>query len=103
MRQKEGTRSRFVKACFGSWSCVGADKVQEEFQLHPCPVACAPFHRARRRFGMFKFDENEVSLQLFSKWTLAAYCGFFREENIVVLEARSILYVVQHAESHHPP
>ena len=37
-------------------------------------------------------------------WTpLTAYCGFFREENITVLEARSILYAVWYAESNHPP
>ena len=33
---------------------------------------------------------------------LAAYGGFFREENIIILEARSILYAVQFAESNYP-
>ena len=38
----------------------------------------------------------EVSLHILdpSKWTLTACGGFFREENIIVLGARSILYVV---------
>ena len=46
-----------------------------------------------------------MSLQLLdpSGWKLAAYGGFFREENIIVLEARSILYAVRYAESGHPP
>ena len=38
-----------------------------------------------------------------SEWRLAAYGGFFREENIIVLEARSILFAVQYAESCYPP
>ena len=47
---------------------------------------------------------REVSLQFLdpSEWTLAACGGFFREEN-VILEARSILHVVRHAESNYPP
>ena len=50
-------------------------------------------------------DFPEVSSQLLDplEWGLAAYGSFFREENIVVLEARSILYVVQYAESTCPP
>ena len=47
----------------------------------------------------------EVSLQKFlnpSEWTLAAYGGFFREENIIGLEASSILYPVWYAESSYP-
>ena len=49
-------------------------------------------------------DFLEVSLRLLyhSKWRLAAYGGFSREENIIVLEARSILYAVRHAESNYP-
>ena len=44
-------------------------------------------------------DFPEVSLQLLdpSKWRLAAYDCFFREENIIILEARSILYAVRYA------
>ena len=34
---------------------------------------------------------------------MAAYGGFFRDENIVVLEARSILYAVRYLESCYPP
>ena len=34
---------------------------------------------------------------------LAAYGGFFREEKIILLEARSILYAVRHAESSYLP
>ena len=42
-------------------------------------------------------DFLEVSLQFLdpSKRTLAAYGGFFREEIIIVLEARSILHAVR--------
>ena len=36
-------------------------------------------------------------------WTLAAYEGFFREEYITVVEARSILCAVRCAESNYPP
>ena len=122
MRQKKGSRLRFVKDVVRwprSWACLGADKFQEGFQVHPCPVACAPLHRARCRFGMFKFGRERcgscpgesradfpgVSLQLLDllKWTLAAYEGFFREEYITVVEARSILYAVRYAESNYPP
>ena len=50
-------------------------------------------------------DFPEVSLQLLdsSEWRLAACGGFFREENITVLEAPSILYAVWCAESNFPP
>ena len=46
-------------------------------------------------------DLPEVSLQLAdsTEWTMAAYDGFCREENIRVLEARSILYAARYAES----
>ena len=45
-----------------------------------------------------------MSLQLFGpEWTLAAYGGFFREENIIALEERSILCAVWYAESIYPP
>ena len=37
-----------------------------------------------------------------SKWRLAEYGGFFRDENIKVLEARSMLYAVRYAESCYP-
>ena len=47
----------------------------------------------------------EISFQLMdpSEWKLAACGGFFREENITVLEAHSILYAVRHAGSRYPP
>ena len=50
-------------------------------------------------------DVPQVSLQLLdpSERRLAAYGGFFREGNIIVLEARSILYAVTYAESSCPP
>ena len=64
-------------------------------------------------FGCFQFDEDVMSLarsecradftddfsQLVdpSEWKLEAFGGFFHEENIVVLEARSILYAVRYA------
>ena len=45
-----------------------------------------------------------MSLQLLnpSEWKLAAYGGFFREANIIILEARSILHGVRFAESLYP-
>ena len=50
-------------------------------------------------------DFLEVSLQLLG--SLGVEIGglrwFFREENIIILEARSILYAVQYAESKYPP
>ena len=50
-------------------------------------------------------DFPEVSLQLLdpSEWKMAAFGGFFREENITILEARSILYAVRFAERRYPP
>ena len=78
--------------------CIREDSIK----VHPCQVACASLRCARSRFGKLKFgvacpkkccaDFLEVSLQLSdpSKWTVAACRGFFREENILVLEARSI-------------
>ena len=62
-------------------------------------------------------DEDEVSLAQESRvdflevseqhldpsdWKLTAYGGFFRKENIIVLEARSILHAVRYAESRYP-
>ena len=38
-------------ANFGGWSGLGADKVEEQFQVHPSQVTCASLHRARSRFG----------------------------------------------------
>ena len=50
-------------------------------------------------------DFPEVSFQLLdpSEWKLAAYGGSFREENIEVLDARSILYAFRYAESKYSP
>ena len=50
-------------------------------------------------------DFPEVPLQLLDpeEWKLAAFGGFFREEIIIILDARSILYAVRHAENHYPP
>ena len=47
----------------------------------------------------------QVSLQLLnpSQWKWSRTVGFFRDENIIVLEARSILYAVRYAESCCPP
>ena len=49
-------------------------------------------------------DFPEVSLQLLdpSKWKLAAYGGFFRDVNNIVLEVRSIMYAVRYAEGRYP-
>ena len=43
----------------------------------------------------------EVTFQLLdpSEWKLAAYGGFFREENMKVLEARSLMYAALAGQS----
>ena len=50
-------------------------------------------------------DFPEVSLPHLgpSEWKKVAYGGFSREENIIILEARSILYAAQYAENNYPP
>ena len=50
-------------------------------------------------------DFPEVSLQLLdpSEWKLAAFGGFFRKENITIIEVLSILHAVRHAENRCPP
>ena len=102
----------------GRWSTIRADKVQEKLQVHPCQVACAPLYLSRQMlFWSVQEDEvslarresradfPEVSVQLLdpSEWKLTAYGGSFREENIGVLEARSILYAVRYVENSYPP
>ena len=54
--------------------------------------------------GESRTDFSDVSLQLLdpSEWHYGAYGGFFREEHITLLEARSILYAVWYAESNYP-
>ena len=49
------------------------------------------------------FPEVSVQFQDPSEWKLTAFGGFFREENVVVLEARSILFAVRYAENSYPP
>ena len=51
-----------------------------------------------RRESRADFSELSLHLLDLSKWILAACGGFFREENIIVLEARSILYAVRYAK-----
>ena len=52
-----------------------------------------------------RVDFPEVSLQLLdpSEWMLAACGAVFREENITLLDARSILCAVGYAENDYPP
>ena len=63
--------------------------------------------RMRRRLPRRESRANflEVWLQLLdpSAWKLAAYRGIPREENILVLETRSILYSVRFPERRYPP
>ena len=54
-----------------------------------------------RRDGRADFPEALLQLLDPSEWTLAAYGGFFREENIIVLEARVLMYAVRYAESNY--
>ena len=37
---------RRLRAGFGGGPRLGTDKVQEQFQVHPCHATCAPLHRA---------------------------------------------------------
>ena len=55
-------------------------------------------------FWESRADFPEVSLQLLdaSAWELVVYGGFFREENIIILQARSILCAVRCAWSKYP-
>ena len=91
------------RAGVGSWSSFRADKVQEKLQVHPCQVAhaCSIVPESglecsssdedvislSRRESCADFAELSLELLELSEWTLAAYGGFFREENITVLEA----------------
>ena len=98
------------QAGLGGLSSPRADKVQEEFQVHPCLMARLPFHRARCRFRVFQFGcgcyvacpKGELCV-LPSERRVAAYGGFFRDENINILGARSIMYAVRYAASSYPP
>ena len=100
------------RAGFGGWSRLRKDKVPENLQVHPCQVACASLDAGLECSSSDEdevslaprescADSLEVSLQPVnpSEWRLAAYGGFLRDENIIVVEARSILYAVRNAES----
>ena len=90
-----------------------------ELQVHPCQVARASLHRTSVRFGVFKFGRRCDGACLeresrglpgsmsatsgSSEWKLTAYGGSFREDNIIVLEARALLCAVRRAEIRYPP
>ena len=57
--QQKGCRFvRVSRAGLERWSSLGAEKVQEKVQVHPCQVTCAPVHRARCRFRKFRFGRE---------------------------------------------
>ena len=122
MRRKRSSRSRFVKDVV-SWlrrwavSLNGQGSRAVPGPSVPGRVRSAPSRRTLLQ-GCSSLDDEvslarresradfpEVSLQLLdrSEWKLAANGGFFREENIMVLEARSILCAVGHADRSNPP
>ena len=70
------------------WECSGSD--EDEVSL-------------ARRESRADFPEASVQLLDPSEGRLAAHGGFLREENIEVLEARSILYAVRFAGNIYPP
>ena len=118
MHRKRASRSRFVKDVVswlrrwavsrngqGSRAAPGPS-VPGRVRFAPSrrrPVWSIPVRTRKRCLARkeSRADFPEVSLHLLdpSEWKLAAYGGFFREENIIILEARSILCAVQHAES----
>ena len=59
MHRKRASRSRFMKDVVRR---VGTDKIQGQFQVHPCQVACAPHHRADVVLEFSSSDDYEVSL-----------------------------------------
>ena len=120
MHQKWASRSRFVKDVASwrrklvvSWSGQRFKRRSRSVRARSRALRTMPdvvlecsssdedaMSLARRES---RADFPEVSLQLLdpSEWKLAAYGGFFREEN-VILEARSILHAVRYAESNSP-
>ena len=119
MHRKRASRSRFVKdvvSLLRRWGVsLGTDTVPEQLQVHWCQVTCASVDAADAALRDSSSDEGgvsltrresradflEASLQLGdpSEWKLAALGGYFREENTIILEARSILYDVRYAEN----
>ena len=99
-------------AFFEGGPCLGTDKVREQFQVHWCQVECAPLHRTGCCFGGVQVrtrmrcrlpegrdartsQRSRCNFWIPRKWKLAACGGFSRDGNIIVLEARSILYGVR--------
>ena len=106
------------RAGLGGWSSLRADKVQAKHPVRPCQVACASLYRAEGRGGVFKFGRGcDVAspkgesrglpgsvnfwIPRNGNW-LVAHGGFFCDENMKVLEARSILCPVRYADSRYP-
>ena len=85
-----GARSRALR-------CIAADAALRDSRSDEGEVS-----RARRES---RPEFPEVSLQLLdpSEWKLAAFGGFFREENIIIIEVLSILHAVRYAENRCPP
>ena len=108
--QTKGSRARFVKDVVWTRKLVvsrsGPGSREVPGPSVPGRVRSVP---SRQVSTWSSSDEAEVSFQTsLCFWTLqkrklAAYGAFFREENITVLEAGSILYAVRHAETRYWP
>ena len=104
MRQKKGSRSRFVEDVLSLPRKLVVSRSGQGSRGVPHPsvpgsvrsVPSLPERRVAR-------TSLRCCSNFWDKWTLAACDGFFRDENIIVREARSILYAVQSGESNYPP
>ena len=88
--------------------CICTDASEKGFAFavrEGCRELPSEVGRVSERTRFKRSSRSIRALQLLdpTEWRLAAYGGFFREEHIVVLEARTILYAVRFAESSYPP
>ena len=113
MHRNGASRSQFVKGVPERASEVG--RVSERTRFKRSSKSCRARSRALRSIALdvgveySSSAEDEVSLAMKEscadpwEWRLTAYGAFFRDEDIIVLEARSILHAVRYAESCYPP
>ena len=102
MRRKIASRSRFVKDVVSWLRRLGVSQSGQGSRETPGPSVPGRVRSAPSVWMLFwecsSSDEDvmfpEVSVHLLDPWErrLAAYGGFVREENIIFLEARSILF-----------
>ena len=112
MRQKKGSRSRFVKDVV-SWprklvvsrSGQGSREAPDRVRSGPSRQMSIWTVQVRTRMRCLSPEGRRSDFpgaSISQKGELAAYGGFCREENIIVFEARSVLYAVRYAESRYP-